>query len=414
MTSSPHGRRALKFLALLLLIPLLGLGGAFFWIRRTADRKWEAARLRIRELSAAFPETLPPLPSTETSKELQIHFVAAIREAVRRNSRAEEARKLVRLRQGGETADAVLDDAQDFLDRLHEGARRCAATPAEFPPGWRGEWDDPTLGFIMDCCVLRARRLREKDAQVDAAETLFDSLQLARFWAASGKGSNRAYALHSLDASLDGLRDILAQESLSREQIQGMERELEPLEAALRSPTAYFESTLTRWAEDLEALDLEDWLLRDAPYRWRWLLPKHLMKAEAFEFYDRHIQRTLENEAESYLEMVQGLNRMGRQLASSKNPILSHNSIIPVLEWVGLERMAQLRLLRVAAHYRIAGEILKLKDPFGTELLHRLIGKRMKFWSLDTDGRDDGGAAESDGRWTRTAKDIVIDVPLNE
>ena len=38
----------------------------------------------------------------------------------------------------------------------------------------------------------------------------------------------------------------------------------------------------------------------------------------------------------------------------------------------------------------------------------------MKFWSLDTDGRDDGGAGESDGRWTRWGKDIVIEVPLSE
>jgi hypothetical protein len=72
--------------------------------------------------------------------------------------------------------------------------------------------------------------------------------------------------------------------------------------------------------------------------------------------------------------------------------------------------MAQLRLLRVAAHYRIAGEILKLKDPFGAELHHCRTGKRMKFWSLDTDGRDDGGDGEKDGRWTRRAKDLVIEV----
>jgi hypothetical protein len=127
MTSSSRSRRALKILALLLVIPVLGAGGVWFWIHRTADRKWEEARRRIGELSAAFPEIVPPLPSTETSKELQIHFVAAIRESVR-----------VRLRQSGEAVDVSLEDAQEFLDRLHQGARGCAAMPAEFPPGWRG------------------------------------------------------------------------------------------------------------------------------------------------------------------------------------------------------------------------------------------------------------------------------------
>jgi hypothetical protein len=174
----------MKILAILLVIPVLGAGGVTFWIHRAADRKWAEARSRIQELTQTYPATLPPRPSSEASKELQIHFVAAIREAVRRNCREEEARKLVRLRQGGEAVDVVLGDAQEFLDRLHEGARRCAATPTDFPPGWRGEWDDATLRFIMNCCVLHARRLREKEASFEAAETLLDSLQLARFWAA--------------------------------------------------------------------------------------------------------------------------------------------------------------------------------------------------------------------------------------
>lgn len=42
-----------------------------------------------------------------------------------------------------------------------------------------------------------------------------------------------------------------------------------------------------------------------------------------------------------------------------------------------------------------------LKDPFGGEILHSRTGSRMKFWSLNRDGLDDGGEAEDD---------IVIDV----
>jgi hypothetical protein len=413
----------MKILAILLVIPVFGAGGVTVWIHRAADRKWAEAQHRIQELTQTYPATLPPLPSSEASKELQIHFVAAIREAVRRNSREEEARKLVRLRQGGEAVDLVLGDAQEFLDRLHEGARRCAASPADFPPGWRGDWDDATLRLIMNCCVLRARRLIEKEASFEAAETLLDSLQLARFWAASGKGGNRIDALHSLDQSLDGLRDILEREPLSRDQLLRMDRELEPLDAALRSPTTYLEPALARWAEELEALELEGTQrLSEAPYRWRYLLPNHLMKADAFEFYDRQVRRLLADEGKSYLEMARDLNQMDQQLKESKNPLLRYPpSVIRELEWVGLERMAEFRLLRVAARYRAGGEILELKDPYGGDLLHSKNGNRMKFWSRDSDGMDDGGDAGSEGRWTwyirdpgapapRPPRDIVIEV----
>lgn len=412
MPSSFRGRRALLLVGILLAIPVFGAGAAWFWIRTTADRRWEAARLRIQELTRAFPDTLPPHPTTEHSKQLQIHFIAAIREAAPRIGRHEEAEKLVRLRGGGEAVDVVLGDAQDFLDRLHEGARRCAATPTEFPPGWRGELDETSLQFILLSGVLRARRLRESGAAGEAAETILDNLHLARFWAHSGKGDNRVDALHSLDHSLDELRDIIAREPLSRERLLQIDREVEPLDAALQSPSSYWLPALARWSEGLETVDINS---DRAPYRWRYLLPENLMKAEAFEFYDWHLQRLLVDEHKSWLELARDVNLLFRLKDDSKNPLLYENgSVVRLLELIGWERMAQLRLLRVAARYRATGEILMLKDPFGTELLHAKTDKRTKFWSLDTDGRDDGGDAGTDGRWNRRAKDIVIDVPINE
>jgi hypothetical protein len=91
--------------------------------------------------------------------------------------------------------------------------------------------------------------MRERNAPVEAAETFLDSLQLARFWSASGKGENRIQALLALDPSLGDLRDILTREPLSRDQLQRMAQEFETLEAAWRSPPSYLELTLARWAE---------------------------------------------------------------------------------------------------------------------------------------------------------------------
>jgi hypothetical protein len=401
MPSPSRGRRALLLVAVLLAIPLLGAPGTWFWVQHTADRKWAEARLRIRELSTLHPAGLPPHPSSEISKELQIHFVAAIRVAALRSAQQKADAGALINREDGEGTDAVLADAQDFLDRVHEGARRCAATPEEFPPGWRGDWDNSTLHFILSCGMLRARRLRKTGAPGEAAEALLDALQLQRFWAASGNGVNRIDALIALAQPLNDLRNLLSNETLSRDELLRIGRELEPLDAALRPPSAFLEAAFARWAEILEAWDLEaSGTLNDAPYRWRVLLPGHLMKAEAFEFYDRHIRNLIANEGRSYLELKSSVDQFFQQLRESENPILGLDAISP-LEWSALIRSAELRLIRVAARYRATGEILPLKDPFGNQFQHRKAEHRTKFWSPGSDGRDDGGDA---------AKDLVIEV----
>jgi len=425
MTSSPRSRRAWKILLILLAVPLFGAVSATLWIKRVADRRWADAQERIRQLAENFPaaDALPSSSMTEASKELQIHFVAAIREAVRRNGRAKEARGLLRARQRGEALDAVLDDAADFLDRLHLAARHCAAAPSDFPPGWRGEWDWDTLAFIMNCSVLRARRLRERKAPFESVETLLDSLQLARFWAASGKGANRTDALFSLTDALDELRDVLGREMLSQDELLKMDRELESLEGAMKSPLGFLEPALARWAEEMLALDLTDSQRMDeAPYRWRYFLPQHLMKAEAFEFADRHVHRLIADEGKAYLELPRHLDQLKEEMKGSKNPIIcSDMSFLRYwLGWIALERKAELRLLRVATRYRGTGEILLLEDPYGTVLHHSQTESRINFWSVGSDGRDDGGDAASDGRWSdipepgvpyhRPGKDLVIEV----
>lgn len=73
----------------------------------------------------------------------------------------------------------------------------------------------------------------------------------------------------------------------------------------------------------------------------------------------------------------------------------------------GRERRAQLRLLRVAVHYRATGEILELDDPFGTGILYAQTTNHLRVWSIGADGMDDGGA----GCWKpRPTGDIVLDI----
>jgi hypothetical protein len=66
------------------------------------------------------------------------------------------------------------------------------------------------------------------------------------------------------------------------------------------------------------------------------------------------------------------------------------------------ERRAQLRLLRVAAHFRATGDLLESEDPFGGMLIHNVKEGRLKVWSRGRDAVDDGGSG--------AGKDIVLEV----
>ncbi|MBI3856319.1 MAG: hypothetical protein HY293_11575 [Planctomycetes bacterium] len=190
MTPSPRSRRAVKVLVVLLLVPVLGAVAVYFWVQSLADRRWAEAEGRIRRLSIEYPPP-PSRPQAEAmsepAKEIQIHFVAAIREAARKRDLEPQARALLGRRKSGPDYDRLLGEAQDCLDRLHAGAREYAARPSEFPRGWGADWDPPTLAFLIYSSVLRSRRLRGDGAIFEAAQTNLDALHLVRFWASSGQ-----------------------------------------------------------------------------------------------------------------------------------------------------------------------------------------------------------------------------------
>ncbi|MBI3856318.1 MAG: hypothetical protein HY293_11570 [Planctomycetes bacterium] len=203
-----------------------------------------------------------------------------------------------------------------------------------------------------------------------------------------------------------------------------LERELETVDAALRSPLHDLAPALARWGEGLMELEVrpDEGFMKRAPYRWRFFLPKRLMKADAFEVIDRQVRELLACRDRSYLEVLDRLNLWWTEVEESKNPILHGHAFFGHDEgWVELDRKAKVRLLRVAARYRVRGEFLTLEDPFGGEVLHADSENRMKFWSRGMDGRDDGGSSRSDGRWKNSGSlgdprvaqppgDIVIQV----
>ena len=71
------------------------------------------------------------------------------------------------------------------------------------------------------------------------------------------------------------------------------------------------------------------------------------------------------------------------------------------------ERLAQLRLLRIAAAFLASGDLPALEDPYGRTIQSSVTDTKLKLWSVGNDGVDDSGF----GEWeARKGKDIVLEV----
>src|SRR6185295_5256162 len=175
----------------------------------------------------------------------------------------------------GWKADSTLEDVSEILDPIRLGARRWVASPSEFPPSWRGEWDEDTMECVLQCSILHSL---EAGTPAQAAETLLNALPLIRFWGESEAAENRARALRHMVRIDDELRRLVSKAKFSRDELRAIEHELELNEAWLHLPYPRLEPRLARWAESLPSLQPEAvGLLRGAAYRWRYLLPVRLM-----------------------------------------------------------------------------------------------------------------------------------------
>jgi hypothetical protein len=362
----------------------------------------------------------PTATSSETAKDIQALFVGAIREVGGDREYQRHVRRLSRLRDHGLVTETVLADIAGMMARIHEGSRKSVAAPSEFPPHWRGDWDADVLGFLLNCSVLTSRVRRGQSRPQEAAVVLLDFLPLFRFWSESGSDEVRQQAMDSLPVLLEELRDLVSTDPLPPESLRQIEVEAGLCEQTLHFPHGDQERRLARWSETLPTSDLQDVTRYEAvSFRWRYLLPERLMRADAFEFCERHAHGFRDCGGESFLELRSRIENEWAEAERSGNPIIRYftgSLFNQSTGWEAFAIQARLRLLRCAARYRVSGELLDLGDPFGTKIRHDGSGPRMKFWSLGPDGRDDGGDPAHavpwpDGRFISDAEgDVVIEV----
>ncbi len=125
---------------------------------------------------------------------------------------------------------------------------------------------------------------------------------------------------------------------------------------------------------------------------WRYGFSPRLTMADAFSQSVSTMRRAAEADAKPWPVASAVFSQLELEARNSKNPII--RDLIPGLmssSRAGRERRTQLRLLRVAAHYRATGEVLDLEDPLGARLLHSRSGDHLKVWGIGRNGVDDGG-----------------------
>ena len=100
-----------------------------------------------------------------------------------------------------------------------------------------------------------------------------------------------------------------------------------------------------------------------------------------------------------------------------ESELLVHPSILIALpaflktDESGRRARTLLRLLRVATHHQLTGEIMEVDDPFGTRIMTQITKGRFKAWSTGKDGVDNGG----EGTYADPkAADIVLGFTLSE
>lgn len=320
--------------------------------------------------------------------------------------------------------EAVIASHGAALDGLRKGAARADGI-------FRVKWED---GFsadipgllqsqnLINLTVCRSRFLAEEGKHREAAELLLDGGQFAR-----DLGYNQLLISEMISIAIyalvfDELRDLILSGKLGPDDLSQVGRELGLLDESFPKNSRILMNEAMAAGYGFmklegglgEAISIQGggggWAEGMGTYLlWRIFFPQKLICADAYftelEYMKRYAAASERSWAEADAEGTKGQSEMGKL----RNPIA--RIMVPGLtggERAVRERLAQLRLLQAAAHYRATGLIPYLQDPFGEKLRTSMEGNKLKVWSVGKDGADGGGK----GEWkVQAGPDIVLEVP---
>lgn len=393
----------------------------WLWVESVADRKWKAMERRVQELlleAKARDARRPVLRGEAVPGNAWDDYGLALAEIKKIGKRTVLSEFASRPSRGDRTAvENILAQHSVALDHLRRGARRAEGQSPYLELALQSNTIPGMLDtqWLANFSACQARLWTEAGRAREAAELLLDTCQFGRDVGHNGVLISEMIGIAVYGVSLEELREVLISKQLTKEDFLEVERELEILDGSfvahasallndvLSTGVSYERGTPTLFDQK----EFQDRNPRPEE-TWRYFFSTRLLQGEAFDRLDRWMRRASEAEAKPWAAAQREYDDLRARARTSYNILLTSQSGVFDSGYSGRSRRADLRLLRVAAHYLAAGEILELDDPFGVKLRHSVTDGKLKLWSVGRDGQDDGG----DGVWMRyNGKDIVLEIP---
>ena len=295
------------------------------------------------------------------------------------------------------------------LEHLRRGAQR---SDGQYPYQWQrgATMELPSLlasRRLANAAAAQARIWTEQGRTQDAADILLDASVFARDLATNGTllSSLIGYALNSI--TFEELRHLILSGRLTQKQLSDLAQKLEVVDKDLPGLGTIFSNETMLFGTTLQAgIPTNELLTFLKRGELRAALSSRATLAEAFEIKESYVNRFLKLERMNYMAARQEENAIETDAVSSPNAFvrLSMYSVSKSAT-AHREAVAHVRLLRAGASFLATGKMPTIPDPFGTNLLHKQEAGKTRIWSLGTDGSNQNGAGNWEGK-----PDMVLEI----
>jgi len=402
MTETPKRRgRAWKILGVVVGVIVACVAGLLLWVNAVAGRKFDEIDRRSKAMAAewrARDAGRPVLRGAAEPGNAWDDYNPCLSEIKKTKDISRLGSLVVRDPKGDpEFGKAMLATHVKALELLRQGAGRATS---RYAYAWEQGSNMQMPAFstaqnLANLAVLQARALAEAGKPKEAAALLLDLCQFGRDFGDDGVLISEMIGSALLQLALAEARDLMSANLLDADSLRDLEAGL-----------AVLETSFPRHARTLDNEAIYTGVtLRDFAASANYGIAR-LFFANAFERCVDWYGQAAKADALPWMESQSRIAVIDQESKSTWNPYA--RMLLPALSGtgrVGRHRRVQLRMIRIAAHYKAAGTLLDLDDPFGSKMKTSLAGDTLKIWSVGPDGVDDGG----DGRW-QDGKDFVLEL----
>jgi len=255
------------------------------------------------------------------------------------------------------------------LDALHRGAHRSKSiTPIPWELGYEGLF--PYLNEAFELVKLAQRRaydlLLKEGKPGEAAQVLLDACQFIRDYGYNTTWTTADSAAELFSPATDALKAVIVSPATSPAELRMIARALGDLEAS----EARGSHLLMREALTIGYGHLREWdtpqsdALKEISPGWRHLWSARLQIVSGYERFVSICRGAREPASSRDRARIQ--NELLSDPDAEQNPLIVRWLELPFAVGDRLWRArSQLRILRIAAHWRANGELLNLADPLG-------------------------------------------------